>query len=108
MALAVALWPIGDFAHLILGAALALSLSLLAVHILRSLAIPRLAVLPIALLLFVMVLSGSRAVGVKLVGGEEIAAARVIANVDRQSVVEGKGGSVRVDIGGRRHIKTKK
>ncbi|EPR10726.1 small-conductance mechanosensitive channel [Sphingobium indicum IP26] len=59
MALAVALWPIGDFAHLILGAALALSLSLLAVHILRSLAIPRLAVLPIALLLFVMVLSGS-------------------------------------------------
>ena len=59
MALAVALWPIGDFAHLVLSAALALSLSLLAVHILRSLAIPRLAVLPIALLLFVMVLSGS-------------------------------------------------
>ncbi|AJR24358.1 MULTISPECIES: mechanosensitive ion channel family protein [unclassified Sphingobium] len=59
MALAVAFWPIGDFAHLILSAALALSLSLLAVHILRSLAIARLAVLPIALLLFVMVLSGS-------------------------------------------------
>ena len=47
MALAVAFWPIGDFAHLILSAALALSLSLLAVHILRSLAIARLAVLPI-------------------------------------------------------------
>ncbi|GAY19743.1 potassium efflux system KefA protein [Sphingobium fuliginis] len=59
MALALAFWPIGDFAHLILSAALALSLSLLAVHILRSLAIARLAVLPIALLLFVMVLSGS-------------------------------------------------
>ena len=58
-ALAVAFWPIGDLAHLVLSAALALSLSLLAVHVLRSLAIPRLAVLPIALLLFVMVLSGS-------------------------------------------------
>ncbi|UZW54816.1 mechanosensitive ion channel [Sphingobium sp. JS3065] len=59
MTVAVTFWPVGDFAHLILGAALALSLSLLAVHILRSLAIARLAVLPIALLLFVMVLSGS-------------------------------------------------
>lgn len=59
MAAALAFWPIGDFAHLILGAALALSLSLLAIHLLRSLAIPRLAVLPIAVLLFVMVLSGS-------------------------------------------------
>lgn len=58
-ALAVAFWPVGDLAHLVLSAALALSLSLLAVHVLRSLAIPRLAVLPIALLLFVMVLSGS-------------------------------------------------
>ena len=58
-ALAVAFWPGGDLAHLVLSAALALSLSLLAVHVLRSLAIPRLAVLPIALLLFVMVLSGS-------------------------------------------------
>jgi len=58
-ALAVAFWPVGGLAHLVLSAALALSLSLLAVHVLRSLAIPRLAVLPIALLLFVMVLSGS-------------------------------------------------
>ena len=58
-ALAVAFWPVGNLAHLVLSAALALSLSLLAVHVLRSLAIPRLAVLPIALLLFVMVLSGS-------------------------------------------------
>src|SRR3546814_19093464 len=30
------------------------------------------------------------------------------SKVDRQSVVEGKRGSVRVDLGGRRHIKKKK
>ncbi|WP_022682533.1 mechanosensitive ion channel domain-containing protein [Sphingobium bisphenolivorans] len=59
LALPVALWPIGDFAHLILGAAIAFSISALAVHILRSLAIPRLAVIPLALLLFVTVLSSS-------------------------------------------------
>lgn len=59
LALAVALWPVGALAHLVLGGALALALALLAIHILRSLAIPRLAVAPLALLLFVMVLSGS-------------------------------------------------
>ena len=58
-ALAAALWPISALAHLILGAALALSVALLATHILRSLAIPRWAVVPLALLLFVTVLSGS-------------------------------------------------
>ena len=58
-ALAAALWPIGALAHLILGAALALSVALFATHILRSLAIPRWAVVPLALLLFVTVLSGS-------------------------------------------------
>ena len=58
-ALTVMLWPIGAVAHLILGAAFALSVALLAVHILRSLAIPRWAVVPLALLLFVMILSGS-------------------------------------------------
>lgn len=59
LGLAIVLWPIDSFAHLVLGTGLALALSLLAIHILRSLAIPRLAVAPIALLLFVMVLSGS-------------------------------------------------
>ena len=58
-ALAVMLWPVGALAHLILGGAFALSVALLAVHILRSLAIPRWAVVPLALLLFVMILSGS-------------------------------------------------
>lgn len=57
--LAVALWPIDSLAHLILGALLAFSLAMLAIHILRSLAIPRWAVVPLALLLFVTVLSGS-------------------------------------------------
>ncbi|WP_340266861.1 mechanosensitive ion channel family protein [Sphingobium mellinum] len=59
LALAVALWPVGVPAHLALGGALALALALLATHILRSLAIPRWAVVPLALLIFVMVLSGS-------------------------------------------------
>jgi small-conductance mechanosensitive channel len=56
---AAALWPVGALAHLILGGALALALSLLAIHILRSLAIPRWAVAPLTLLLFVTVLSRS-------------------------------------------------
>ncbi|HKY80255.1 MAG TPA: mechanosensitive ion channel domain-containing protein [Sphingobium sp.] len=59
LALCVALWPSDALAHLVLGGALALTTALLAVHILRSLAIPRWAVIPLALLLFVMVLSGS-------------------------------------------------
>lgn len=59
LVLAVALWPVGVWAHLVLGGALALSLALLAIHILRSLAISRWAVVPLAMLIFVMVLSGS-------------------------------------------------
>ena len=59
LATCVALWPADGLAHLILGAALALAMALLAWHILRSLAIPQLAVIPLVLLLFVMVLSGS-------------------------------------------------
>ena len=57
--LASALWPVGALAHLILGGALALALALLAGHILRSLAIPRWAATPLALLVFITVLSGS-------------------------------------------------
>ncbi|WP_150290071.1 mechanosensitive ion channel family protein [Sphingobium estronivorans] len=57
--LPTALWPVDSLAHLLLGAALAFAFSALAVHILRSLAIPRWAVVPIALLLFVTVLSSS-------------------------------------------------
>ena len=59
LALAVALWPVGVLAHLVLGGALALALAMLATHLLRSLAIPGWAVVPLALLIFVMVLSGS-------------------------------------------------
>ncbi|WP_176592065.1 mechanosensitive ion channel family protein [Sphingobium sp. EM0848] len=57
--LPAALWPVGTLAHLLLGTALAFALSALAVHILRSLAIPRWAVVPLALLLFVTILSSS-------------------------------------------------
>ncbi len=56
---ASALWPVGALAHLILSGALALALALFASHVLRSLAIARWAVAPLAMLLFVMVLSGS-------------------------------------------------
>ncbi|HEX7877216.1 MAG TPA: mechanosensitive ion channel domain-containing protein [Sphingobium sp.] len=59
LALCVTLWPIDGLAHLILGGALALALALVATHVLRSLSIPRWAVVPLALLLFIMVLSGS-------------------------------------------------
>ncbi|EZP68528.1 Small-conductance mechanosensitive channel [Sphingomonas paucimobilis] len=59
LAICVALWPVGGPAHLVLGGALALAIALLARHILRSLAIPYPAVIPLAVLLFVMVLSGS-------------------------------------------------
>ena len=59
LAICVALWPVDGMAHLILGGALALAMALLAWHILRSLAIPQPAAVPLVLLLFVMVLSGS-------------------------------------------------
>lgn len=59
LALAIMLWPADPLPHMILGGALALALALLVTHILRSLAIPRWAVVPLALLIFVTVLSGS-------------------------------------------------
>lgn len=59
LALATLLWPVDELPHLLLGGALALALALLATHILRSLAIPRWAIVPLALLIFILVLSGS-------------------------------------------------
>lgn len=59
LALALSLLPVGPLAHLVLGAALGLAVALFAAHVLRALAIPRPAIVPLALLLFVMILSGS-------------------------------------------------
>ncbi|MBB3982170.1 small-conductance mechanosensitive channel [Sphingobium fontiphilum] len=56
---AVALWPQGDVAHLILGAALGLSVAMFAVQLLHAAAMPRWAVMLVALLLFGLVLSSS-------------------------------------------------
>ena len=58
-ATALALWPADSIAHLILGAALALAVALFALHLLQALSFPRWAITPLALLLFVMVISGS-------------------------------------------------
>ena len=58
-AMALALWPADTIAHLILGAALAGSVAFFALHLLQALAFPRWAITPLALLLFVMVISGS-------------------------------------------------
>ncbi|MDI1294649.1 MAG: mechanosensitive ion channel [bacterium] len=55
---ALAVWPDGP-AHLVLGSALGAATALFATHILRGLAIPRWAVVPLALLLFLLIVSGS-------------------------------------------------
>ena len=57
--IAAAFWPHESVGHLILGIGLGLSVALLAALALRSLAIPRWAVLPLALLLFLSILSGT-------------------------------------------------
>jgi small-conductance mechanosensitive channel len=54
-----AFWPTDTIGHFILGIALGGAVALLAVHLLRGLAIPRWAVLPLALCLFLLVVSGS-------------------------------------------------
>lgn len=56
---AVLAWPAGPIAHLVLGAGLAFVMAMLASHILDALAMPRWAVAPLALLLFITILSGS-------------------------------------------------
>ncbi|MET0249568.1 MAG: mechanosensitive ion channel domain-containing protein [Sphingobium sp.] len=54
-----ALWPPDSLGHLILGGALGAALALLANQLLRALAIPRWASVPLALMLFLMVISGT-------------------------------------------------
>ncbi|MEJ7927893.1 mechanosensitive ion channel domain-containing protein [Sphingobium sp. AN641] len=57
--IALLAWPAGPVAHLLLGAALAFVTALLVSHIMDALAMPRWAVAPLALLLFVTILSSS-------------------------------------------------
>lgn len=59
IAIATALWPADSVGHLVLGAGLGLSVALLATYALRVLAIPRWAVTPLALLLFLTIVSGT-------------------------------------------------
>ncbi|MES2175188.1 MAG: mechanosensitive ion channel domain-containing protein [Pseudomonadota bacterium] len=57
--LAFVLFPVGTIAHLVVGTVLGAAVALLAIHILRGLAIPRWAVAPLALILFILIVSGS-------------------------------------------------
>ncbi|NML10934.1 mechanosensitive ion channel [Sphingobium sp. AR-3-1] len=57
--LAFVLFPVGTIAHLVVGIVLGAAVALLAIHILRGLAIPRWAVAPLALILFILIVSGS-------------------------------------------------
>jgi small-conductance mechanosensitive channel len=57
--IAAAFWPHTSVGHLILGIGLGLSVALLAAYALRTLAIPRWAALPLALLLFLSIVSGT-------------------------------------------------
>lgn len=59
LAMLIALWPWTGLARLVVGLSLAVALAWLANHVLRGLAIPRWATWPLALLIFVMVISGS-------------------------------------------------
>lgn len=59
LAVALILWPWSSAAHLLLAAAMAAAMALLGMHALRAASIPRWATVPLALLLFVSVLSGS-------------------------------------------------
>ncbi|WHO38615.1 mechanosensitive ion channel [Sphingobium sp. AP49] len=59
LGITAAAWPQDSLAHLVIGIFLAASIALFATHLLHSLAIPRWAIAPLALLLFVMVVSGS-------------------------------------------------
>ncbi|WP_088184301.1 mechanosensitive ion channel family protein [Sphingobium sp. Z007] len=57
--LPLAFFPVGSLAHLVIGTILGGAVALLAIHILRGLAIPRWAVAPLALILFIFIVSGS-------------------------------------------------
>lgn len=52
-------FPAGSLGHLVVGVVLGAAVALLATHILRGLAIPRWAVVPLALILFILIVSGS-------------------------------------------------
>ena len=56
---ATAFWPADSVGHLVLGIGLGLSVALLAGYALRTLSIPRWATLPLALLLFLTIVSGT-------------------------------------------------
>ncbi|MFY9350901.1 MAG: mechanosensitive ion channel domain-containing protein [Sphingobium sp.] len=59
LAAGLALWPIGSLGHLVIGIVLGAAVALATTHILRALAIPRWAVVPLALILFILIVSGS-------------------------------------------------
>ncbi|NWK96735.1 mechanosensitive ion channel protein MscS [Sphingobium lactosutens] len=59
LALGLAFFPTGSLGHLAMGIVLGGAVALLATHILRGLAIPRWAVVPLALILFILIVSGS-------------------------------------------------
>lgn len=59
LGIAAAVWPQDTIAHLVMGVFLGACIALFAIHLLHSLAMPRWAIAPLALLLFIMVVSGS-------------------------------------------------
>ncbi|HAF41226.1 MAG TPA: mechanosensitive ion channel protein MscS [Sphingobium sp.] len=59
LALGLVFFPTGSLGHLVMGVALGAVVALLATHVLRGLAIPRWAVAPLALILFILIVSGS-------------------------------------------------
>ncbi|SER01054.1 mechanosensitive ion channel family protein [Sphingobium sp. YR768] len=52
-------FPEGSLGHLVMGIVLGSAVALFAIHLLRGLAIPRWAVVPLALILFILIVSGS-------------------------------------------------
>lgn len=59
LALALPFFPKDALGHLVLGIALGGAVALLSIHILKGLAMPRWAVVPLALILFILIVSGS-------------------------------------------------
>ncbi|QGP80346.1 mechanosensitive ion channel family protein [Sphingobium sp. CAP-1] len=59
LAIGLAVFPTGSLGHLVMGIVLGGAVALLATHVLRGLAIPRWAVVPLAILLFILIVSGS-------------------------------------------------
>ncbi|WP_298399587.1 mechanosensitive ion channel domain-containing protein [Sphingobium sp.] len=59
LVLGLIFFPEGSLGHLVMGIVLGGAVALLAAHVLRGLAIPRWAVTPLALILFILIVSGS-------------------------------------------------